>query len=326
MPVYVAKVLPSTQYEIVPPTGRRVAACEYASLEDVTDANNRLQNWTTSSETAPVSTAIKKTTTANTHYIVMGFSAWQASDITVGTNAEFSLHFVWDGERDGECEPYEAHTYALDAKTAENPSGDLRGLFKIVNGELVADGDEYTSDGKVARKYGIVDLGTLTWNKTASTSVEGTYFFSTSITTGTTRQRGLIAPYSFIGTASGSLTSDKTWANSTTNIGRIYIRDDSFASSDASAFKTAMNGVYFVYELDTPTEEEATPYTEIQVSDEWGTMQYVDERAVPIPVGHDTDALANVAENIPMPPTANGTYVLKATMADGMASYAWVAE
>ena len=46
--------------------------------------------------------------------------------------------------------PYESHTYALDSSLT------LRGIPKLdANNNLYYDGDEYTSDGKVVRKYGI---------------------------------------------------------------------------------------------------------------------------------------------------------------------------
>ena len=48
--------------------------------------------------------------------------------------------------------------YALDSSLT------LRGIPKLdASNNLYYDGDEYESDGTVTRKYGIVDLGTLTW-------------------------------------------------------------------------------------------------------------------------------------------------------------------
>ena len=76
-------------------------------------------------------------------------------------------------------------------------------------------------------------------------------------------------------------------------VGRIIIRDTAY--TDATTFKTAMSGVYLVYELATPTEETATGFTSPQVVDADGTEQYVDygvaqsTRDVAIPVGHETD-------------------------------------
>lgn len=51
--------------------------------------------------------------------------------------------------RNGEYEPYSAHTYDLGTDT-------LRGIFKLdSNNNLYADGDTKTSDGTVTRKYGV---------------------------------------------------------------------------------------------------------------------------------------------------------------------------
>ena len=65
--------------------------------------------------------------------------------------------------------------------------------------------------------------------------------------------------------------------------------------ADADAFKTAMNGVYLVYELATPTTENATPFTSPQSVSREGTEQYIDgkvasgTRDVAVPVGHETE-------------------------------------
>jgi hypothetical protein len=66
----------------------------------------------------------------------------------------------------------------------------------------------------------------------------------------------------------------------------LRIKDDSY--TDAASFKSAMSGVYLVYELATPTTETADAYDKQQVFDVTGTEEYVDTRTVPIPVGHDT--------------------------------------
>lgn len=52
---------------------------------------------------------------------------------------------------------------------------ELRGMFDFVNGELKANGDIYTADGNIQKKYGIVDLGTLDWKYYSSKQ----YFYST---------------------------------------------------------------------------------------------------------------------------------------------------
>ena len=76
---------------------------------------------------------------------------------------ELCINLSWDGERDGEYEPYVKHSYPLD------PTLTLRGMPVLSGGNLAYDGDRYKSDGTVERRYGIVDLGTLDWNYTSLT-------------------------------------------------------------------------------------------------------------------------------------------------------------
>lgn len=61
-----------------------------------------------------------------------------------------------DPSRNGEYEPYEKHSYPLDNSLT------LRGMPKLdASNNLYYDGDEYASDGKVKRKYGVVEIGSL---------------------------------------------------------------------------------------------------------------------------------------------------------------------
>ena len=100
----------------------------------------------------------------------------------------------------------------------------------------------------------------------------------------------------------------------------VAVNDTSF--TDADAFKTAMSGVYLVYELATPTTESADPYQEAQIVDNWGTEEYVDSRTVPMPVGHETfyqlDLKAKV-ETLPNPPSGDGLYLVKSE--DGILTF-----
>lgn len=61
-------------------------------------------------------------------------------------------------------------------------------------------------------------------------------------------------------------------------------------TTKTSNFKTAMSGVYLVYELETQTTETATPFANPQIVHKEGTEEYVCETQedVIIPVGHDT--------------------------------------
>ena len=169
----------------------------------------------------------------------------------------------------------------------------LRGIPKLgVSKNLYYDGDEYTSDGKVKRKYGIVDLGTLDYTRYESNTA-GTYFFITNlhsvpIYAVNNMVCNLITP-PYVSKAAADIyfgtADDKSigaWDG-----GGVRIRDDSY--TDATTFKAAMSGVMLVYELATPTTETAAPYTNPQIVSKYGTLEYVTNSIVP--VGHKTTYL-----------------------------------
>ena len=81
---------------------------------------------------------------ANAHYMRFAY-IYYIQDFTTYKN-DICINLHWDGERDGEYEPYEEHSYPLDSTLT------LRGLFKLdANNKLYADGDVYEYTGKVTR-------------------------------------------------------------------------------------------------------------------------------------------------------------------------------
>lgn len=180
-------------------------------------------------------------------------------------------------------------TYTFDSDVT------LRGLPKLdSNNNLYYDGDEYESSGKITRKYGIVDLGTLTWLYNSTYKV-----FYCPNDLGEARKTGVTTICSkylaVANTTDISMVQNGTccvYSNSDVNIHRLYVKDEMYTT--ASAFETAMSGVYLVYELATPTTETADPYTNPQIVDADGTEEFVDyaysqsTRDVAVPVGHDS--------------------------------------
>lgn len=207
----------------------------------------------------------------------------------------------------------------------------LRGIPKLdSNNQLYYDGDIYSADGTVTRKYGIVDLGTLTW-----TLESGLYYTTlTDRFPNGTQGGGVCSKYVVYGRDTwGRLVNnlpDKNLAFTNDSAQKyVVVKDTAYAT--AAAFKAAMSGVYLVYELATPTTETATPFTNPQVCDPYGTEEYVTTSLVP--VGHYTkypanlrSAIERVMEQVPEAPSANGTYTLKATRTSSGATYAWTAE
>lgn len=226
--------------------------------------------------------------------------------------------------KNGDYVPYDSSSITLDN------SKEFRGLYELVNGELRANGDVYEADGTVTRKYGIVDLGSLTWTKTTYNNVvfrsqQLSNIFNPSVS----QLCNCISPKYLAGTANDMINTANYDKRISVYNSEIRITDSNYTSE--SDFKTAMNGVYLVYELATQTTETATPYTNPQIVDADGTEEFVDykvsqgTRDVAIPVGHESDFYdyTDGAITIPDLPFADGTYALSVTMNNGTPTFSW---
>ena len=165
---------------------------------------------------------------------------------------------------------------------------ELRGIPKLDgNNELYYDGDTYASDGTVTRKYGIVDLGSLTWVADGTVAIAGKTRFTASLPNSvvsdtTNGIKTFISNGLPLLEAGGTYFGTDGYTIAFNN--NVYIFVDSLSTGTASAFKTAMSGVYLVYELATSTTESADAYTESQRVG--ATEEFVDGRTVEIPVGN----------------------------------------
>lgn len=247
-------------------------------------------------------------------------------------NHDICINLHWDGERDGEYEPYVKHSYALDDSLT------LRGIPKLdANNSLYYDGDTYEADGTVTRRYVALNLGTKTWTKNNHATL-GTYFYAS---VSGVKYEGNFQNIAYHALSSNYVTVprnstdfvDKTLCfdgnMGASEVTQIQIKDSAY--SDASTFKTAMNGVYLVYEFTTPTTEEADPFQTPQIVDDWGTEEYVTTSLVP--VGHDTkypknlrSEIERVSDQIPKAPSSNGTYKLRCVVSGGVPTYSWVSD
>lgn len=155
----------------------------------------------------------------------------------------------------------------------------LRGIPKLdAQNNLYYDGDEYKSDGTVTRRYGVVDLGSLTWIADGG----NVYHISLADAKNVNDANAMTdAPYTHIpqsATAYGKIYKTVWGANGL----YVYFRNDSTAS--VNDFITTVQGKHLVYELATPTTESALPYTSQQSVDDGGTEEFVSSNVVP--VGH----------------------------------------
>lgn len=244
----------------------------------------------------------------NEQFIRIRFNG--TGDISVLEAQKVCINLSWDGSRDGEYEPYELHSYPLDSDLT------LRGIPKLdASNNLYYDGDTYESDGTVTRKYGIVDLGSLTWSYSTTWGTLPTFYALLGAKTlpNADTANWICSKYNTVSANALYIGIDKCIA---CNSGDIRITDSAYV--DTTAFKTAMNGVYLVYELATPTTESADPYTSPQIVNDFGTEEYVlSVGAFPMPVGHDTDYPVDLKAKLEMAPNSpdqgNGDYIVRHT-------------
>lgn len=178
-------------------------------------------------------------------------------------------------------------TYPLDSTLT------LRGVPKLdSNNNLYFDGDIYPADGNGSRKYGLVDLGELNWSYESDV-------FRLNSNIGAKKETNMYAIANIIcpkyptvsQVTMGLQSTDKVIAGLNWSNG-IRVCDSAY--TDAATFKTAMSGVYLVYELATPTTFTALPYHNPQIvgdTEEWVTTGIV-------PVGHSTKYYQNLRKKI----------------------------
>ena len=293
-------IVPS-QILCVAPTKTTARGTWYVSWRD---GNGEL--ITIDSQSVAVGDHALFTAPSNAYYATL--ATYRSTDYALSELEEVNVNYSWDEERDGQYEPYKVYNYPLDDSIV------LRGVPTLVNGQIVYDGDRWMPSGEVPRRYAEVDLGSLTWEK--SVTAGRYYFYSPPIDAmgapvGTAIANAICTKYtaSAYGDAAGDNPVDKSLAIASSTQ-RIYIYDSAYASADANTFATAMNGVKLVYELATPTTEQATPYQTPQIVDNWGTEEYVGS---PIPVGHSTKYPLNMRaklEAMADNPSTDGEYVL----------------
>lgn len=298
-------------------------------------------------------------TSANTHYINFRIYDNGITDYSQFGTACINLH--WDGERDGEYEPYVKHEYALDS------SLELRGIPKLDTfNKLYWDGDEYANDGSVTRNATL-----LTLDNTIPSGTGGIR----NITSLTNSVRFEYFPYRAIGVDNASViatnfvygdVSDNSGVGAyvvgtSANSVRMYFTlPSTYNTEELIRGWFSDHPTYVVCEV-TPTTESADAYTSPQIIDDFGTEWFtvVEQSGVVMPVGHISRYTNNLRAKLEMAPespssgngdyivrqtngvntyvpltdkipdaptSADGTFVLKATVSGGTATLSWVEE
>ena len=202
----------------------------------------------------------------------------------------------------------------------------LRGIPKLdANNSLYYDGDTYRWDGSVTRRYGIVDMGTLTWSLRTGTDHTFVSAFASCYATLNDISPLICAKY-ISSTASdnwGSVVAKPDKSISVKIQSSNYLAINDSAYTDATEFKESLSGAYLIYKLNDSavTTETADPFAQYQIVDADGTEEYVDERTVPIPVGHDTYYQQSV--DVPQLPTTDGEYRLALSKTGNTATASW---
>ena len=287
------------------------------------------------------------TTSSDCHYIKF------ACEPTYGTTYKHDICInLSDSSRNGEYEPYKKHSYPLDSYLT------LRGITKLdASKNIYYDGDEYTSDGKVKRKYGVVTLDGSQKILASSFTSGGYVQYRTSLfPTGPAMKGGITFSDYYLDYSQNTTTYCRIYFD---NYTRLLITDERFGNTITSASQwndwLASHPITVVYELATPTTETAEPFQHIQIVDDFGTEEFVSTGIVP--VGHKTRYPANLRDKLqhlpslasadgtyliqqsgkqmslihmpavfPDAPTEDGTYTLKTVVTGGTPTLQWVAE
>lgn len=258
------------------------------------------------------------TTPADCYYIKVSFYEYGTT-----YNNDVCINFHYDGERDGEYEPYESTTY-------DNDNIELIGVPHIdASGNLYYTGNVYRPDGTVEKSFKYVDLSTALISSGNYRPASGNGQYGNDNLLSEQDQAPDVGSNGVANAMSPQLTVispnecyQATKVGFSVNKRSIWIHIDGFSSNEDYRTWLTNNHLYVVYELATPTEVETTSYPEVQACNNWGTEQRIDNRDVPIPVGHDTDYpldLKSKLEIMPDLPSSDGTYVCKVT--SGTAEY-----
>ena len=194
------------------------------------------------------------TTPSNAAYLRFFLYESRGNVLPLDYGQHVCIHLVHTGYRNGEYEPYKEFRRSIPIKDIKDNDGNQ--LFP--NGLLSAGSvyDEITAT-KAIKRIGVVDLGTLNW--TASpTSSDGVYrmrsneFSSMRSNSITSNAPNIVADK--------YLTSSPDWnyqSNESITVSgiRVLVYDKNFNTGDSAAsFKSAMQGVMLYYELAEPIE------------------------------------------------------------------------
>lgn len=187
------------------------------------------------------------TTGDNEYYIVVRFGVGSAE---IGTTYSTTIQLE-KGNTATTYEPYIENTIDLPTSTYF-PNG-MKSAGSVY--------DEFTYN-KVTTRVGVLNLGSISWSYTTNSSNIPIFVPSGNINARAPGSNNLLCPlYTTIDASSrDGINGDKQLVRyNASSATKIAISN--FDYTDATAFRTAMNGVYLYYELRTPIEENIESYS-----------------------------------------------------------------
>ena len=224
-----------------------------------------------------------------------------------------------DPSRNGQYEPYEKHSYPLDSTIT------LRGIPKLVDGKLVAEGDWYEPSGKQTVRYAEYTFtGNETWAMYTAWGSDHTAAFNYLPNAKGGADSAIMATYPYID-QSGALSGDATGIFIRSDNHVFYVSDPYITDADKAKEKFPA-GTKIVYAIITPTTSTASPYSEVEICHPNGTEEFVTDS--PVPVGHLTEYVFDIRGQVEKlkAPTTDGTYKYQCTVVNGKPTYSWVSD
>ena len=162
--------------------------------------------------------------------------------------------------------PYQRNTLTLSTPVTLRSAGSVAEVLDV-------------ETGKKTRPIGSVDLGDYNWGYSSGCMISGTLSDVGTVGSVGSSNNSLCAKY----TTKSSRAYSDSYSNYECGLSvqgnQIVIKDPNYGSGDESAFKTAMSGVYFYYELATPLSDEQVcdpipdNYIEVQAGGTINTIQ-----------------------------------------------------
>lgn len=232
---------------------------------------------------------------SNTHYVM--FEMADAYGTTYNHDICINISKPTGAPKNGDYVPYEEKTYPI----SQSP---LHGLFKLDNDKIVADGDIRKSNGETTRKYNKVTFnGNQDYSKVGAVSQN-----DWSDTYRTTNAYGIrvfsiencnCKPSKYVLNDFGEAFNNRISGLQTEGVGSnsgnvstlfVAILASRLQTVSVSGFKTWLesNPITISYEVSYSVTEQLTPFTNPQICYKDGTEEFIDNRTVPVPVGHNS--------------------------------------